>query len=137
MVLNAEASIFSKSKIGKLFNFFRIYIENILGKYLMSKGKGNWGDYKNRILRTTDTEKFDDMIRMVISINNKDLKTLESFLEDEYKKRNIIYGIHKSNSALMTCLIFERHGKHIHFIDSSNGGYAIAAKQMKNQIKDL
>ncbi|GGD45896.1 hypothetical protein GCM10012288_20230 [Malaciobacter pacificus] len=135
MVLNAEASLFSKSKIGKLFNFFKIYIENILGKYLMSKG--NWGDYKNRILRTTDTEKFDDMIRMVISINNKDLKTLESFLEDEYKKRNIIYGIHKSNSALMTCLIFERHGKHIHFIDSSNGGYAIAAKQMKNQIKDL
>ena len=96
---------------------------------------GNWGEYKNIILRTTDTEKFDDMLRMVISTNTNQSLELEKYLEKEYQSKNLVYGIHKSNSALMTCLIFQRHGKHIHFVDSSNGGYALAAKELKNRIK--
>lgn len=135
--LNPEASTFSNNKLNKFFNFFRIMIENLLGKYLMKQEKAPWSDYKNRILRTTDTEKFDDMIRMVISSDKENTKRLEDFLENEYKNKNIVYGIHKTNSALMTCLIFERHGKHVHFVDSSNGGYAIAAKQMKKQMKNI
>lgn len=137
MVLNAEASIFSSNKLNKFFTLFKIILENILGKILMNKSKGNWSEYKDRILRTTDTEKFDDMLRMVVSAKKDTTKKLEKFLNKEFEKGNIIYGIHKSNSALMTCLILERHGRHIHFVDSSNGGYASAAKQMKEQIKLL
>ena len=96
---------------------------------------GNWKNYKNRKLKTTDTEKFDDMLRMVISINKNESLKLENFLEKEFKKRNLVYGIHKSDSALMTCLIFQRHGKHIHFVDSSNGGYALASKELKKRAK--
>ena len=93
--------------------------------------------YKNIILKTTDTEKFDDMLRMVISTKRNQTKELEKYLEEEYQNKNLVYGIHKSDSALMTCLIFQRHGKHIHFIDSSNGGYALAAKELKNRLKNL
>ncbi len=96
-----------------------------------------WGQYKNIILKTTDTEKFDDMLRMVISTKRNQTKELEKYLEEEYQNKNLVYGIHKSDSALMTCLIFQRHGKHIHFIDSSNGGYALAAKELKNRLKNL
>ena len=95
---------------------------------------GLWGEYKSRIIRTTDTEKFDDMIRMVISTNKNETKELEKYLEEEYQKNNLAYGIHKSDAALMTCLIFERHGKHIHFVDSSNGGYALASKELKKRL---
>ena len=109
-------------------------IENFLGLILMKFSIGNWGTYKNRIIRTSDTEKFDDMLRMVISIDKKESQELEDFLELEYKNKNIVYGIHKSDSALMTCLIFQRHGKHIHFVDSSKGGYALAAKELKNRL---
>lgn len=98
---------------------------------------GKWGQYKNIILKTTDTEKFDDMLRMVISTKRNQTKELEKYLEEEYQNKNLVYGIHKSDSALMTCLIFQRHGKHIHFIDSSNGGYALAAKELKNRLKNL
>ena len=91
--------------------------------------------YKNIILKTTDTEKFDDMLRMVISTKRNQTKELEKYLEEEYQNKNLVYGIHKSDSALMTCLIFQRHGKHIHFIDSSNGGYALASKELKNRLK--
>ena len=137
MILNAEASILSNSFFSKLKNFFLIFTENLIGKYLMSKKDTIWGDYKNRILRTTDTEKFDDMLRMVITVNKIQTKQLEDYLEKHFINKNLVYGIHKSNSALMTCLIFERHGRHIHFVDSSNGGYAIAAKYMKDKIKNL
>lgn len=101
----------------------------------MKSKNGPWSEYKDRILSTTDTEKFDDMLRMVVSSKKQKTQELEKYLNDEFQKGNIVYGIHKSNSALMTCLIFERHGRHIHFVDSSNGGYASAAKQMKDQIK--
>lgn len=134
-VLNAEASIFSKNIISKFFTISRLMIENFLGLILMKYSIGNWGEYKNIILRTTDTEKFDDMLRMVISTNTNQSLELEKYLEKEYQSKNLVYGIHKSNSALMTCLIFQRHGKHIHFVDSSNGGYALAAKELKNRIK--
>lgn len=134
-VLNAEASIFAKNKITRFFTILRLMFENLLGLILMKYASGNWQDYKNRVIRTTDTEKFDDMLRMVISTNKKQTSELEEYLENEFKKRNLVYGIHKSDSALMTCLIFERHGKHIHFVDSSKGGYTLASKELKNRLK--
>ena len=101
----------------------------------MKYSSGQWSDYKNRVIRTTDTEKFDDILRMVISTDKDQTKELEEYLEQEFQDGNLAYGIHKSDSALMTCLIFERHGKHIHFVDSSNGGYALASKQLKARLK--
>lgn len=137
MVLNGEASIFSNNKIGKIFTILRLAFENLLGLILMKYSIGQWGKYKQRIIRTTDTEKFDDMLRMVISIDTNQTKKLEEYLENLFLKKDIVYGIHKSDSALMTCLIFQRHGKHIHFVDSSKGGYALAAKELKNRLNFL
>jgi hypothetical protein len=37
--------------------------------------------------------------------------------------------------ALITCLIFNRNDKHLHFIDGARGGYGAAAKAMKEQMK--
>jgi broad-specificity NMP kinase len=135
MVLNAEASVFSSNIFFKFFMILKLMFENLLGVVLIKYSLGQWGDYKNRVIRTTDTEKFDDMLRMVISTNKAQTKEIEEYLEQEYQKDNLVYGIHKSDSALMTCLIFERHGKHIHFVDSSNGGYALASKELKARLK--
>jgi len=37
----------------------------------------------------------------------------------------------------MTCLVFNHENDHIHFLDGSNGGYTMAAKAMKRQLKEL
>jgi len=34
----------------------------------------------------------------------------------------------------MTCFIRDFGGEHLHFLDGSNGGYAMAARQMKQQL---
>ncbi|WP_428028645.1 DUF3095 family protein, partial [Arcobacter sp.] len=135
MVLNAEALVFSSNIFSRFFLILKLLLENILGVVFMKYSIGQWSNYKNRVIRTTDTEKFDDMLRMVISTNKSQTKELEEYLEKEYQRGDLVYGIHKSDSALMTCLIFERHGKHIHFVDSSNGGYALAAKALKKRLK--
>jgi hypothetical protein len=136
-VLNTEVSTFSTGKISKFFTILKLMFLNFLGLILMKFSIGLWNDYKNRVIRTSDTEKFDDMLRMVVSTNKIQTKELEEYLEEQFQNKNLVYGIHKSNSALMTCLIFERHGKHIHFVDSSNGGYALASKELKNRLNFL
>ena len=133
-VLNSEASIFAKNNFSKYFIILKLILENFWGFFLMKFSIGKWKTYKNKILKTSDTEKFDDMLRMVISINKKESIELENYLELQYKNKNLAYGIHRSNSALMTCLIFQRHGKHVHFVDGSKGGYSLAAKELKNRL---
>lgn len=132
-ILAKEASLSTQNNILKKLLIYKLKLLNYLGKFLMDFSIGEWGGYKDRILSTTDTEKFDDMLRMVVSTDYEQTNELKEYLQKEYKNKNILYGIHKADSSLMTCLIFERHGRHIHFVDASNGGYAIAAKDLKKR----
>jgi hypothetical protein len=59
---------------------------------------------------------------------------LTEYLEKNYKTGKLVYGLHISDRALMTCLVFERNGRQVHFIDGADGGYAVAAKVMKQRI---
>ena len=135
--LDSEASLYSKSKLKKFFIKFKLKFINFIGLFLMAFKIGEWGNYKKRILSTSDSEKFDDMLRMVVSSSYSQTKALEEYLEKEYKNKKLIYGIHKSKETLMTCLIFQRHGKHVHFIDGANGGYASASKAFKKRVLNL
>lgn len=135
--LNAEASLSSKASFSKFVSISILRIQNFLGDFLMKFNIGKWNTYKKRILSTTDVQKFDNVVRMVFSTSEEKNIQLEKYLEKLYKEKKIVYGIHKSEYALMTCLIFERHGKHIHFVDTTNGGYAYAAKELKRRMKLL
>ena len=42
------------------------------------------------------------------------------------------YGLHKQDSALMTCIVATPLQRdHIHFVDGAMGGYAMAARALK------
>jgi hypothetical protein len=72
-----------------------------------------WGRYKNQITLTTDAEKFDDMLRIICSVNKEERVALQEYLEQAYQQKRLCHGIHISNRALMTCLIFERMGSQV------------------------
>ena len=133
--LDIESSLFNRGVIQKQLSNLKLKFINLLGFIFMYFNLGQWASYKKRILSTTDTEKFDDILRMVVCSYSDQTKVLQEYLEEEYEKEELVYGIHRSDSALMTCLVFERHGRHIHFVDSSNGGYAMAAKMFKKRQK--
>lgn len=132
--LNVEASIYTKNIIMRFLISTKFKLINALGAYLMKEKVSLWGEYKDRIISTSDTEKFDDMLRMIVATDYLQTTALENYLESEFLNKNIQYGLHKSDSSLMTCIIFQRHGKHIHFVDGSNGGYASASKNLKESL---
>jgi hypothetical protein len=45
--------------------------------------------------------------------------------------------MHRSSEALLTCIVFSYNGNHMHFVDGSDGGYALAARGLKQQLKSL
>ena len=92
--------------------------------------------YLTELRSNSDFRKFDDMVRMVLDCKKEVIEGLKEFLELEHEARNLIYGIHLSEEALMTCLMLDlRHSQHLHFIDGADGGYAMAAKSLKAQAK--
>ena len=50
-------------------------------------------------------------------------KQLRSYLDTLRDDRKLVYGIHASESAIITCLVFNYNRDHIHFLDGLNGGF--------------
>lgn len=73
---------------------------------------------------------------MVVACTTEDRVKLEEYLESLYREDKIFYGVHVSDRALMTCLIHLVSGSEVHFVDTADGGYAMAAKMMKEQMKE-
>ncbi len=83
-----------------------------------------------------DFRKFDSSFRAVLDCSPEQVLALEGLLKREYETGSIFYGTCPSNEALMTCLVEGLNpGEHLHFIDGSDGGYAMAAERMKIQKK--
>ena len=83
----------------------------------------------------SDYHKFDEMLRMVIDVTPQQAQKIQELCQDFHQQQKIFYGIHLSNHALMTCVASSyQDGTHIHFIDGGDGGYAMAAKQLKGQL---
>ena len=118
-----------------------IRIQNVLGWIFMTFnlniGNVPWGNYKSDLVKNTDFKKFDGMLREVLSGTPAQRKQLTVYLEELFKNKLCVYGIHTSGSALITCLINNRSGEHYHFIDGADGGYAMAATAMKHRLKSL
>jgi len=103
----------------------KIQLETALGSLLMNlKVKTeelDWGVYKDIAIAATDYRKFDDMLRMVISGNEWQRKKLTGYLERNYREGKLVYGLHVSDRALMTCLVFERGGRQVRLCFSGEG----------------
>lgn len=86
----------------------------------------------------SDFRKFDETLRMVIDCTPEMQKAIRILLEQEHVAGRIYFGLHASPSALMTCFIQRlEEGGHIHFIDGNDGGYAMAAVELKAQMAGL
>ncbi len=95
-----------------------------------------WESYKKTVYQATDHEKFDDMLRMTISGTAQQRQALREYLDVWRNTGDVVYGMHVSGYALMTCIVFDRFGRQVHFLDADDGGYAMAAQELKSQIKE-
>lgn len=92
--------------------------------------------YRREVVQNTDFRKFDEMLRMVLDVTPAELAALEADLAARREGRRLAYGMHVSEAAVMTCLIFSHEHVHVHFVDGSGGGYATAAVALKQQLAE-
>ena len=116
-------------------------IQTRIGNRLMKTG-GKIGSfdgerYPTELEAHTDFRKFDDALRMVLDLSPEQLDRLDDDLGARHRDGTLAYGIHESDAALMTCLVLNHDGQHVHFVDGANGGYALAARQLKEQLASL
>jgi hypothetical protein len=127
--------------LGRAWYRFYIRLVGLLGGWLMRHKitalKANWGRYKRDTVTHSDYQKFDGVLRMVLSATEAQRTQLVDWLHQRFRAGELAYGLHISIEALVTCLIFEREGGHLHFIDGANGGYALASTDLKARLTAL
>jgi hypothetical protein len=83
----------------------------------------------------SDYRKFADSLRMVIDCSVAEADAIESILSESQRAGIIDFGIHRADAALLTCFVQTTNDAgHVHFVDGSNGGYAMAAQTLKDRL---
>lgn len=136
--LKNEIILRGGNSISRLKYYFKLVALNIAGSFffngLLTKKGSQWGEYKKGVRQNADYIKMDDMVRMIIASSEDEKQQLVTTLEDFTRKGLIHYGMHISDAALLTCIVDTYEDEHFHLIDASDGGYALAAKELKLKI---
>ncbi len=110
----------------------------LVGWFFMRFGvrtsKTAWGDYKRTLVRNADVRKFNDGYRQILAGTARQRAALGAWLEERYARGELVFGLHVTDRALMTCLVFDYAGRHLHFIDGADGGYFLAAQDLKQRL---
>ncbi len=76
------------------------------------------------------------ILRMVIDCGEQQTRDIKRYLDQKHRRDDLFYGTLETDRSLMTCNVDGLgHGEHIHVIDADNGGYAVAAIELKTQMK--
>ncbi len=118
-----------------LLKIWLIWLVFIVGKHFgMKMGSVNLPRYLEEMRANTDFRKYDGLLRLVLDVSPAQAEAIEEYLKREYTAGRIIYGTHRADAALMTCLVFSMaQSQHIHFIDGADGGFALAAQDFKKR----
>ncbi|SER65760.1 Protein of unknown function [Rhizobium sp. NFR03] len=131
-----ETEVRTVDKSGRLRQRGRILVEAALtyglAKLGMTLGRFDPKIYRQDVASNSDFRKFDDGLKMTIDIEAARLASIEARLDRAASEGVCRYGLHRQDEALMTCIVPTALSRdHMHFIDGANGGYAMAASQLK------
>ena len=104
----------------------------IFTKFKLKAGDFDAAEYVHDIAANSDFRKFDDGLRMTLDCSPEFADALERRLQAA--SDFVEYGAFRQSNALLTCYapsISDR--SHVHFVDGAGGGYAMAAKAMKER----
>jgi hypothetical protein len=89
--------------------------------------------YRRQVVENSDFRKFDDTLRMTLDCTPAVADRVERRLLAARAAKTARFGMHRQPAAIMTCIVPSiSDSDHVHFVDGSAGGYALAAKQMKD-----
>lgn len=126
MRLNLATKNSFNIQIAKLIFKIKNIIEQIHNKILLIFFKG-----KKNLIKSSEYKKFDGSLKMTISCHTEKREIFQIYLQKLQQEGKIYFGLHISNRALVTCLIGNQE---VHLVDAADGGYTLAAKQIKQQM---
>jgi hypothetical protein len=117
------------------FKLLQLWLLNTYGSiyFLTQEGK----HYLNRLVEMSDTLVIDGKINTVITGIKKQRLDLQAALDKLETAGIILYGLHVSNSSIMSCYVRDQQEGHIHFVDGAEGGYTQASVVLKSKLRKL
>jgi hypothetical protein len=100
-------------------------------------GKFDPHRYRSEMITNTDFCKHDETLCLVIDCPTDAVEAIRRYLDQAAPARGIRYGMHVSQTALMTCLVTSpADSLHVHFVDGGAGGYTSASRGLKGAGND-
>jgi len=129
--LSIERAFGNETRKIAMQSFFQ-YLSTVTG---LTIGGYDGRAYAASLPTHSDYRKFADSLRMVIDCTVSEADAIELILTESQRAGLVDFGIHRADAALLTCFVqTTSDAGHVHFVDGSNGGYAMAAQGLKDQI---
>ena len=120
-----------RQRVGILFQTFMAWLLTRTG---WTVGGFDARGYNRAVAGNSDFRKWDDGLKMTLDCDNETSKRIEALLAHYHDRGILRYGLHRQDSAIMTCIVPSiMRNDHIHFVDGAAGGYTAAATAMKVQ----
>ena len=119
----------------------RVLIETLLARLVLARAKPIGGfdpqRYRSEVATNTDFCKFDDTVCFVIDCPPAAVDAIRTYLDEAAPALGVRYGMHVSQTALMTCLVTSAADSlQVHFVDGGAGGYTAASRSLKRAAVD-
>jgi hypothetical protein len=126
-----------KARTGDIppWEFLKTWVTNLYGYIYFRTSKGR--QYLKKLVEMSDTLVIDGRINTVISGTESQRMQLTIALDSLEKEGVLLYGMHVSSSAVMSCYVRDLEDGHIHFVDGSDGGYTQAAGILKRKLRKI
>lgn len=112
----------------------QIVLVSVLDKFRIRLAAFDAKIYRSDLAANSDFRKFDDGLKMTIDVDAAHLSRIEARLHQAEAEGVCRYGLHRQDSALMTCFVpTPLMRDHMHFIDGASGGYAMAAMALRGK----
>jgi Protein of unknown function (DUF3095) len=113
------------------------FLQGMIDRFGLTAGGMDGRRYRDELRLNSDFRRFNDTLRMVFDCTAAQAAKIEDFLVSLHEDGEVAYGVHRTDAALMTCLVFSlERSDHMHFLDGTNGGFTLAAREMKAQLAD-
>jgi len=114
----------------------RVLAETLLARIVLARGKPIGGfdpqRYRQEIVTNTDFCRHDETLCFVIDCTVEGVAAIRAYMAETAATRGLRYGVHVSDTALMTCLVTAPSDSlHVHFVDGGGGGYTTASRSLK------
>lgn len=92
-------------------------------------------DYTKELILATDTLKIDTSLKTILSGTKRQHKRLLRKLKRREEDNELKFGEFITDRAVVNCYIHQKGKEYINLIDGDQGGYARAARILKNKYK--